>query len=113
MEEKKSEYRATQSLEDSTFSLKKKSPVHTSMKIEPKSSRDRHLELAAAVGVKSPQVLPSIPGPRPLSVCEASVWEGPPAAGASATESLSEHAAGAHAQCGRSAGSMTFPPSLP
>jgi hypothetical protein len=66
MEEKKSEYRATQSLQDSSVSPKKKGPVHTSMKIEPKSSRDRHVELAAAVGVKSPQVPASIPGPRAL-----------------------------------------------
>jgi hypothetical protein len=90
LEEKKSEYRTTQSLahEDSTVSPKKKSPVHTSMKIEPKSSRDRHVELAAAVGVKSPQVPASIQGPRALFACAGSVWEGAPAAGASATACL-------------------------
>ncbi len=58
MEEKKSEYRATPSQQDKTVVIaKKRGPVHTSMKIEPKSSRERHVELAAAVGVKAAQVL--------------------------------------------------------
>jgi hypothetical protein len=113
MEEKKSEYRTTQSHEDSTVSPKKKSPVHTSMKIEPRSSRDRHVELAAAVGVKSPQVPASIQGPRALSACAASVWECAPVAGASATESLSEHAAVRMHTAVSSAHSMTFPRVFP
>jgi hypothetical protein len=57
METKKSEYRATPSQQNETVGIaKKRAPMHTSMKIEPKSSRERHVELAAAVGVKAPQV---------------------------------------------------------
>lgn len=85
MEEMKSEYRATPSLEDITVLPKKKGLVHTSMKTEHKSSRERHVELAAAFGVKFPQVPASFPGSRCLCL-QSSVLGGPLAAGASEAE---------------------------
>jgi len=50
MERRKAQYRALPSHQATT--ARKKNPVHTSMKIEPLSSRDRNMALASKVGVK-------------------------------------------------------------